>query len=169
MTIMEGVIGTRPLSHEDLAWKRDSLLRAWGGTSVARKGELVDALDLDGFVAIDGVERIGLLTYALRGQELEVVTLHVDREHVGAGVALMDAARARADELGVRRMWLTTTNNNFRAFRFYQRWGMNLVALHRDGVARSRVAKPSIPLVDEDGIPVRHELELELVLPGQMR
>ena len=54
---MDGVIGTRMLREEDLAWKRGSLLHAWGGTSVARKGELVDALDLDGLIAIDGSER----------------------------------------------------------------------------------------------------------------
>lgn len=139
---MEGVIRTRTLREEDLAWKRSSLLHAWGGTSVARKGELVEALDLDGFVAIDGPERIGLLSYALRCRELEVVTIHVDREHSGAGRTLMDAAKDQAEKLRARRMWLTTTNNNFRAFRFYQRWGMDLVAFYRDGVRRSRLASP---------------------------
>ena len=62
----------------------------------------------------------------------------------------MDAARARALELGARRMWLATTNN-VRAFAFYQRWGMDLVAFYRDGVQLSRAAKPSIPGVDSDG------------------
>ena len=76
----------------------------------------------------------------------------------------MDAAKDRAEELRARRIWLTTTNNNFRAFRFYQRWGMDLVAFYRNGVARSRLAKPSIPLVDREGVPVRHELEFELLL-----
>ena len=41
---------------------------------------------------------------------------------------------------------------------------MDLVALLRDGVARSRRVKPSIPLFDEDGVPIRHELEFELLL-----
>ncbi|MCA1691383.1 MAG: GNAT family N-acetyltransferase [Actinobacteria bacterium] len=161
---MEGVIRIRPLREGDLAWKRTSLLQTWGASSVARKGELVEALHLDGFAALDGSERVGLLTYAVRGPEFEVVTIHVDREHQGVGLALMNAAKARAEELRLRRMWLTTTNNNFRAFQFYQRWGMDLVAFYRDGVARSRLAKPSIPLVDGDGVPIRHELEFELLL-----
>ena len=92
-----GVIGTRTLREDDLGWKRRSLLHAWGGTSVAGKGELVDAVDLDGIVATDGADRVGLLTYALRGREFEVVTIHVDREHTGAGRALMDAAKDRAE------------------------------------------------------------------------
>jgi ribosomal protein S18 acetylase RimI-like enzyme len=162
--IMEGVIRIRSLREDDLAWKRASLLHTWGGTSVARKGELVDVIDLDGFVAVEGADRVGLLTYSVRSQEFEVVTIHVDREHVGTGRALMNAAKARADALRARRVWLTTTNNNFRAFGFYQRWGMDLVAFYRDGVARSRTAKPSIPLVDGQGVAVRHELEFELLL-----
>ena len=158
------MIVVRPLSGDDRAWKVESLGRAWGDTVVARKGELVDAAELDGFVALDGPERAGLLTYATRDDQLEVVTLHAERLGIGAGRALMDAARAEAERLGVRRVWLVTTNDNTRAFRFYQRWGMDLAALHRDGVTRSRALKPSIPETGADGVPIRLELELELLL-----
>ncbi|HSS09855.1 MAG TPA: GNAT family N-acetyltransferase [Acidimicrobiales bacterium] len=158
------MIRVRPLVEDDVTWKAESLRRAWSGTAVARKGELMDALRLDGFVALDDADRVGLLTYAVHGDEFEVATINVNPEGVGAGRALMDAARVRAEELGARRMWLTTTNNNFRAFRFYQRWGMDLVAIRREGVARSREVKPSIPLVDGDGVAIRHELEFEVAL-----
>jgi RimJ/RimL family protein N-acetyltransferase len=65
---------------------------------------------------------------------------------------------------GVGRVWLITTNDNTAALRFYQRLGFDLVALHRDAVDAARSIKPSIPLVGNDGIPIRHELELELRL-----
>lgn len=56
------------------------------------------------------------------------------------------------------------TNDNTIALRFYQRRGFDLVALHRDAVTRARAElKPSIPL-EIDGIPLRHELELEMRL-----
>jgi len=158
------VAEVRPIDAGDLEWKVAALQAVWGGTEVARKGELIDALELDGFVAVDGVDRIGLLTYALRGQELEVVTVHVDRAGEGVGRALMDAARNQASLLGAMRMWLTTTNDNVRAYRFYQQWGMDFIALYHDGVARSRALKPSIPLTGTDGIAIRHELEFELLL-----
>jgi hypothetical protein len=58
----------------------------------------------------------------------------------------------------------SATNNNLRALRVYQRWGMDIAALHRDAVAEARCLKPSIPERDEDGIPIAHELELELRL-----
>jgi hypothetical protein len=79
----------------------------------------------------------------------------------------MDATRRHAEEVRARRLWLTTTNNNVRAIAFYQLWGMHLVALHTNGVERSRVVKPSIPLVDARGVPIRDELELEVLLPQQ--
>ena len=46
---------------------------------------------------------------------------------------------------------------------FYQRHGYDLVAVHRDAVTRARALKPAIPEI-LDGIPVRHELELEVLL-----
>jgi hypothetical protein len=41
---------------------------------------------------------------------------------------------------------------------------MRLAALHRNAVAESRRLKPEIPETGADGIPIRDELELELVL-----
>jgi ribosomal protein S18 acetylase RimI-like enzyme len=158
------MIRARPICDDDRRWKGETLRRVWGSTEVARRDQLIDALPLDGFVAVDGDARVGLLTYAERADELEVVTLHAEVEKAGAGTALMDAARARALEMGARRMWLITTNDNVRAFRFYRRWGMELVRIHRDGVERSRALKPSIPTRGFGGVPIRHELEFELLL-----
>jgi len=127
-------------------------------------GELIDTADLPGFVAVVDEQRVGLLSYDRQGDEMEIVTLHAEREGGGVGRALMDAAFAHAQQRAVRRLWLVTTNDNVRAIGFYQRWGMNLVAFVADGVADSRRVKPDIPTVGHDGIPVRHELVFELCL-----
>jgi ribosomal protein S18 acetylase RimI-like enzyme len=159
-------VTSRPLMAGDQSWRHDALVRTWGSTTVARKGALVDASELPGLVAeVDG-ERVGLLTFARRDDELEVVTLHVEQEGRGVGWALMDAVLSHARHDRVRRIWLTTTNDNVRAIAFYQRWGMDLVTLIRDGVAASRLVKPSIPMIGANGIPIRHELEFELLLDG---
>ena len=156
------MIEVRSLTEDDLGWKQESLARGWGSTLVARLGGLVDAMALDGFMALVDGTPAGLLTYAIDDDELEVVTIHSEAPGLGVGRALMDAARAKALEAGVCRMWLITTNDNSRAFRFYQQWGMDLAALHHDAVTRSRAAlKPSIPLTGNDHVPIRHELEFE--------
>jgi ribosomal protein S18 acetylase RimI-like enzyme len=158
------MIEVRALTEDDLDWKRANLVRAWGSTLVARQGVVIDALSLDGFVAMDNGTRVGLLTYAVRDAEVEVVTIDVELEGRGIGRSLMNAVKTKALEAGARRLWLSTTNNNIRAFTFYQQWGMDLALLMRDGVAASRAVKSSIPTVDQRGIPIRHELIFELVL-----
>ena len=154
----------RVLGADDRDWKEGALRRAWGSTAVARKGELVDVVALPGFIAIADEQRVGLVTYAVRDNELEIVTIQAEPEGRGVGRALMDAVLGHARDEGIRRIWLITTNDNVRALSFYQRWGMNLAALIRDGVSTSRSVKPSIPTIASNGIPIRHELELELRL-----
>jgi ribosomal protein S18 acetylase RimI-like enzyme len=60
-------------------------------------------------------------------------------------------------------------NDNLHALRFYQKRGFVLVALHRNALEASRKLKPEIPLVGIDGIPIRDEIELELVLDDKTR
>jgi ribosomal protein S18 acetylase RimI-like enzyme len=158
------VIEVSPVTDGDRPWALEVETESWGIPVVARLGELVDPTVLPGFVArLDG-QRAGLVSYAVRGDECEVVTIRSLREGHGIGRALLDSVRGAALAAGCRRLWLITTNNNVRALDLYQRWGMDLVALHRHAVASSRRLKPSIPERDAKGIPIAHELELELLL-----
>jgi ribosomal protein S18 acetylase RimI-like enzyme len=132
------VVDVRPLTEEDRPWAAEVEAGSWGEPVVARRGELVDPSGLPGFVAFVEGQPTGLVTYAVRGDECEVVTIRSLREGRGVGRALLDAVRDAAIEAGCRRLWLITTNDNVRALAVYQRW--------------------------ETGIPIAHELELELRL-----
>jgi ribosomal protein S18 acetylase RimI-like enzyme len=153
----------RPLREGDREWVRETLRQLWGETVVSR-GAVHDPTALPGFVAEEGGERVGLLTYRVDGADCEVVTIDAFPEGAGAGTALLDAAARAARDAGCGRVWLITTNDNLRALRFYQRRGFRLVAVHPDALERSRELKPSIPEIGLDGIPLRDELELELRL-----
>jgi hypothetical protein len=50
------------------------------------------------------------------------------------------------------------------ALRFYQKRGFVLVAVHRNALEQSRKLKPEIPLIGDDEIPLRDEIELEMML-----
>lgn len=162
------MLRVRELDRDDRPWKIATLQAGWGSSTVARLGEALDAADLPGFVAERRGDRAGLVTYAERADGIEVVTLQSLVEGEGIGRALMDRMRMLAIESGAARLWLTTTNDNLRAFAFYQRWGMDLVRLIHDGVTVSRRVKPSIPTVGHDGIALRHELEFELRIEGMI-
>jgi GNAT superfamily N-acetyltransferase len=160
-----GRVTTRPATAErDGGYIGRALTEAFGSTLVAGHGELLDAAALPGFVAeIDG-EPVGMVTYRADGTSWEVVGIVATRSGVGAGAALLTAVAHAARAAGAGRLWLITTNDNTPALRSYQRQGWDLVALHREAVARARELKPTIPLTGRDGIPIRHELELELLL-----
>jgi ribosomal protein S18 acetylase RimI-like enzyme len=159
----------RPYEPGDRRWAEGLLEEHMGSSRVARLGEVIEAADLPGLVAEREGERLGLLTWILDGDQLEVLSLHCRVENVGAGSALLEAATELAIGRGCRRLWLLTTNDNLRALGFYQRRGLRLCALHAGAVERDRALKPEIPEVNPDnGIPLRDLLELELPLrvPG---
>ncbi|HEX5015861.1 MAG TPA: GNAT family N-acetyltransferase [Candidatus Limnocylindrales bacterium] len=133
---------------------------------VARRGAVLWPLDHPMLIAqTDDGRPAGVLTYIPAEGECEVLTLHAVDQWQGAGTALIAAIRAMAADRGWRRVWLVTTNDNVDALRFYQRRGFRLTALRPGAIdAARRSVKPEIPLVGNYGIPIRDEIELELVL-----
>ncbi len=139
--------------------------RDWGSPLVVSPSGLRDVSGLPGFVALNNSERVGLVTYEMDAHhDCEVVTLDSYLPGAGVGTSLLNAVRNHATTEGCERLWLTTTNDNTAALRFYQRRGWNLVALHRDVLAEWRKLKPGMSLVGLDDIPMRHALELEIRL-----
>lgn len=160
----EPLFDVRPVRPSDRDWVQSLLRQRWGATQVAAHGCLIDADRLPGFIAQGDAGRVGLVTYRIEEPACEVVSLDSLDEDRGVGTALLEAVVATARAAGCRRLWLITTNDNIRALRFYQRRGLRLVAVHRDALDVSRRLKPSIPLIGQDGIPLRDEIELELPL-----
>ncbi len=156
----------RPLMPADRAWVARHVAEQWGGEVVVVHGAVYHAAGLPGFVAEaeHTGEAAGLLTYRLDGDACEVVTIDSLRPGIGVGTALIEAVKQAARQAGCRRLWLITTNDNTDALRFYQKRGFVLVAVYRDAVAADRAIKPEIPLIGNDGIPIRDEIELELAL-----
>jgi GNAT superfamily N-acetyltransferase len=150
--------------EHDRRWIGDRLTERWHSTEIVSRGRLVDARGLPAVVARTGGERVGLATYRLDERECELVTLDSFLPGAGVGSALLARVAEIAREHGCARMWLTTTNDNISALRFYQRRGLRLVAVHRDAIRQARLLKPSVPELGADGIPIRDELELELPL-----
>lgn len=153
----------RAFESADQAWAEACLERLFGGRLQARRGELIDALALPGVVAeLDG-RPAGFATYQLDGTECELAVLVACQQGRGVGTALVEAVRGAA--AGCTRLWVVTTNDNLDALRFYQRRGFRLAALRPGAVDETRrTLKPQIGLTGEHGIPLRDELELELLL-----
>lgn len=140
----------------------NEILTSVGAGTIVVHGTTYDATTLPTLVAEDDGGILGVLTYNLLDDELEVVSLHAVDRRRGVGSALLEAAAELAREAEARRLWLITTNDNLDALRFYQRRGMRLVAVAPNAVDAARQIKPSIPRTGDYGIPLHDELELEL-------
>jgi ribosomal protein S18 acetylase RimI-like enzyme len=84
-------------------------------------------------------------------------------EKKGIGSALVEAVKEKAKAAGCERLWLITTNDNAAALRFWQKRGFRLSAIYPNAVEELRRLKPEIPLTGNDGIPIRDEMELEMI------
>jgi GNAT superfamily N-acetyltransferase len=154
----------RPATAADRERIADLLQESWGSATVVSRGRVHDASGLPALLAFAGGTVAGLATLWIDGADCELVSLDALARRQGVGSALLAAAASWARARGCRRLWLITTNDNLDAMRFYQRRGWRLVAVHPGAIERSRELKPTIPEVGEYGIPIRDELEFELVL-----
>jgi ribosomal protein S18 acetylase RimI-like enzyme len=157
-------VDIRPLASGDRDWVEELIVERWGEPIVVGRGRVWRPAELPGFAAFEDDRCVGLLTYEIEGDALEIVTIDALVEGQGIGTALLEAVEEVARARGCRRLRLVTTNNNLRALLFYQKAGFKLVALIPGAVDESRKLKPSIPTVDREGVPIRDELHLELRL-----
>ena len=154
----------RPLTDANRARVREFITRRWGAEIVVAHGVVYSPHELPGFIAWRGDEMVGLVTCHIEGSACEIVTVDSAQPGAGIGTALIDAVKTLARQANCPRLWLITTNDNLRALRFYQKRGFALVAVHRHAVEEARKVKPQIPLIGNDGIPLRDEIELEMIL-----
>lgn len=154
----------REVEKSDRNWIAHFLDEQWGSTRIVSRGQVYLAHLLSGFIAEKDGEPVGLITYSLENDACEIVTLDSILCGKGVGTALIEAVKKVMTEHGCKRIWLITTNDNLNALRFYQKRGFVLAALHPNALSESRKLKPEIPLYGLDGIPLRDEIELHLLL-----
>lgn len=154
----------RPLVDEDCAWVVSVLNEYWGSTLIVTRGKSHEGDKLPGFIADLDSRPVGLITYNIENAEMEIISLNSLIEGIGIGSALVEAARIEAISANCHRLWLITTNDNLQAMRFYQKRGFHIKAVYLDALEQSRRIKPTIPLLGINGIPLRDEIELEMIL-----
>lgn len=151
----------KPITKSEIPWITEIFQTHWSGDFIVSRGKKHFPPDLDGFIACIDTQKVGLVTFRNDGDATELVSLISLREHQGIGTELVDALIAYAKKSNKRRIWVITTNNNHHAMQFYEHRGFRKVRVYKNAIAESRKIKPSIPLVDECGIPIRDEIEYE--------
>ena len=135
----------------------------WGAPYLAVNGKLWDSRTMPGLVAVNKDDDVlGYLLYEFHDGECEIMVLESVAQKIGIASALIEGARQIAKSGGVNKVIVQTCNDNIKAIRFYQRRGFTIRAVRLGALDAARRLKPAIPLIGEEGIPLRDEIEFEI-------
>ena len=152
-------------SKIDMEWIKDIYIQTWGGDICVSRGKVQKVDDFSGgFVAEMSGQNVGFITYTISGLEIEITGLVSLKEKIGIGSALVKAVINVANTQKMKKACLVTTNDSLNAIGFWQKRGFKLVKVYPNVMEYTRKLKPSIPLIGENGIPLRDEIELEMIL-----
>lgn len=158
------MVEVRRSGDADEEWLRRLQDEHWGGQFQVANGERYHPADLPGFVAEIGGERVGYAALRVVGGVAWIGIIHSLREGEGVGTALVLSMTDGARASGCASLRASTTNDNLRAQRFYERRGFQVREVRPGAVTEGRKLKPTIPFTSEDGIAITDEIEYELAL-----
>ena len=142
----------------------DFIIHQWFTMQMVVHGESIDLGKAEGWYACEDNEIIGLITYRITRNEMEILSLDSLIENKGTGTALLNQTISEARNAGLERVRLITTNDNLHALRYYQKRGFDMIRFYHNALDDARKIKPEIPLTGMDGISLKHEIELEYIL-----
>ncbi|MBN1301331.1 MAG: GNAT family N-acetyltransferase [Melioribacteraceae bacterium] len=154
----------RKINDSDREWIEEFIKEHWRSGQVVVHKTVYAPGELQGFVAQKEGRNVGLITYVFESDSCEIVTLNSVIEDRGIGSHLVDLVKKEAITNNCGRLWLVTTNDNIKCIYFYQRLCFRLTSIFPNAVDYSRKIKPDIPMVAENGLPIRDELEFTLYL-----
>lgn len=140
------------------------IVRHWQSRMILSRGRQFYPHQGQGLIERREGQIVGLLTYSMEDDGMEILTLNSTIAGQGIGSSLMLDVIENARKSNCERIVLTTTNDKLRAVSFYQRLGFRMVAINLGAVDRGREIKPEIPKTGEGGIPIRDEIVMELLV-----
>ena len=155
----------KTVSKNDADWVKNLFIQYWGGDICISRGKVQKVDDFTGgFIAETLEQNVGFITYKISGVELEITNLISLEENMGIVSALVKTVIDLAKKQSIKRICLTTTNDDLNGIGFWQKRGFKLVKVYLNAMEYTRKLKPAIPLIGENGIPLTDELELEMIL-----
>ena len=152
------------INEENRREVTDFIVEHWLSAEMVIHGAIVDMTKVDGIAVLENKNIIALLTFAVSGDVCEIISLDSLTEGKGIASSLIEKMIAAARQKHCKKVIVITTNDNINAIRFYQKRGFDMVKLYHNALDASRRLKPQIPLIGENGIPLRHEIEFEYIL-----
>jgi len=151
----------RKVNQRDRSWIKKFIAKNWGSKKIISRGKIYYPYRLPGFVAIKDNKYLGLITYNIKKDSCEIISLDSIIKRKGIGKTLVEEVEKVAQRFHCKRIWLITTNDNFDSLIFWQKIGFSIKAIYPNVISFSRKLKPEIPLIGYYEIPIKDEIELE--------
>lgn len=160
---MNMTLKIRSATLNDSSWLNDLMEKSWGGLPLVIRGKKYYPILLEGIIAENEKDIAGFLFYEIQDEDCEIIVFEVFDKFKGTGTIILNKLKEVAISKHCKRIYLMTTNDNLDALRFYQKRGFTICEIHLDSVKFSRKIKPTIGMFGDHGIPVRDEIDLELL------
>ena len=108
-----------PVNPQNRRQISDFIRDHWFSTNMVVRGKIFDLSKAEGFAAMEDDRIIGLVTYEVRGEICEILSLDSLAERRGIGTALVGKVTETAKGRGCAKIVLITTNDNLNAMRFW--------------------------------------------------
>lgn len=173
MSSLTGGLSTNPRMTQDITyrtketrddtWISEVATTLWGSVEIISKDHTYDLTQVPTIVALSQRTSVGWISYVQHHDTVEIVALYTSIHNQGIGTTLINQVCKETKTLGCRTVSVVTTNDNTHALRFYQKRGFVLYAIRFNKLVKQRKKKP-IPLLGNDNIPIRDEIELQKTL-----
>ena len=159
----EGLV-IRKTTEKDSPIVKVFMDKCWGGEPLIVHEKEFYPSKMDGLLAFKDGDVESFLIYEVIGKTCEIIVFEVLQKFKGLGTLMIEELKKVAKEKGCDRIFLMTTNDNLDALRFYQRRGFTICGIHLNSMEEARKKKSSIPEVGDYDIPLRDEIDLELMI-----
>lgn len=134
----------------------------WYTTEMVVRGKIIDMSKADGIIASENNTIFGIITYNIENEICEIISIDSFDQKKGIGTELIDRVVNIAKKHKCIKVIAITTNDNINSIGFYQKRGFDMANLYHNALDISRKLKPEIPLIGENSIILKHEIELKL-------
>ena len=92
-------IQIRKINNSDREWIRNLFINNWGGDFIVSRGKIWKSDNLEGFIAQENSDKVGLVTVNIENNEMEIVTI----DSLSPGEGYWSPASKRSDKNGKRK------------------------------------------------------------------
>ncbi len=154
----------REKTDEDIKIVEERLMEEHGSkVMITPAKEYQDLSLLGGFLAFEENKLIGQILLNYENDECEIVELHTKIQGVGVGTELIKKSIEEAKGNNCKRIWVSTSNDNIDALKFYQKRMFFMCKIHENHLDKVRAKYPNIPKYGDYGIFLKDQIELEMV------